>query len=106
MGKAMSKEITIIEQKTVEFQGDRLTAVLAADGEVYVPIRPLCEELETLGKKLAAPDLYSDPSQKDELSLLARREGALRKELRDLEAEWLTASEALEQAELAQSEPG
>ncbi len=41
----MSKEITIIEQKTVEFQGDRLTAVLAANGEVYVPIRPLCEEL-------------------------------------------------------------
>lgn len=39
----MNKELTIIEQKLVDFQGDQLTAVLAADGEVYIPLRPVCE---------------------------------------------------------------
>lgn len=34
-----------IEQKTVEFYGDRIVAVRVKDGAVYVPIRPICELL-------------------------------------------------------------
>lgn len=37
------KALAPIEQKQVEFYGDELTAVLAEDGTVYVPIRPICE---------------------------------------------------------------
>lgn len=37
------KALVPIEQKQVEFYGDELTAVLAEDGRVYVPIRPICE---------------------------------------------------------------
>ncbi len=32
-----------IEQRTVEFYDDEITAVLAEDGTVYVPVRPICE---------------------------------------------------------------
>lgn len=44
----MSGELTIIEQKQVDFQGDEITAVLVqADGgeRVYVPVRPLVDAL-------------------------------------------------------------
>ena len=32
-----------VEQKQIDFQGDIVTAVIAPDGTVYVPVRPLCE---------------------------------------------------------------
>jgi hypothetical protein len=35
-----------VDQKTVEFHGDKLTAVLIEDGTVYVPVKPLCESLD------------------------------------------------------------
>jgi hypothetical protein len=42
----MNKDKALIptEQKSVEFYGDELIAVLL-DGEPYVPIRPLCDYL-------------------------------------------------------------
>ncbi len=39
------KTIVPVEQKIVEFYEDKLTAVRLADGEVFVPIRPLCDNL-------------------------------------------------------------
>lgn len=39
------KALTPIEQKQVEFYGDELTAVRAADGSIYVPVRPICRLL-------------------------------------------------------------
>jgi hypothetical protein len=39
------KALVPIEQKQVEFYGDELTAVLAEDGMVYVPLRPICNSL-------------------------------------------------------------
>lgn len=41
----MSKEksIELVEQKEVVFYGDQITAVLAEDGTVYIPVRPICE---------------------------------------------------------------
>ena len=41
----MSKVLVPIEQKTVVFYDDEVTAVQMADGVVYVPIRPLCDYL-------------------------------------------------------------
>lgn len=43
----MTKETALIptEQKSVEFYGDELIAVLL-DGEPYVPVRPLCDYLQ------------------------------------------------------------
>lgn len=39
------KAIEPIEQKTVLFYDDEITAVRLSDGSVYIPIRPLCEIL-------------------------------------------------------------
>ncbi len=41
----MSKELTVIEQKEVEFYDDQLTAVRADDGHVYVAVRHMCDSL-------------------------------------------------------------
>lgn len=44
----MSKELTVIEQKDVDFQGDEITAVLvrADEGEqILIPLRPICDAL-------------------------------------------------------------
>ena len=37
--------LTVIEQREVEFYGDELTAVRAADGHIYVSVRHLCDAL-------------------------------------------------------------
>jgi hypothetical protein len=44
----MSDETILIpvDQKSVEFHGDSLTAVLSEDGIIYVPVKPLCESLD------------------------------------------------------------
>lgn len=39
------KALAPIEEKEVEFYGDDLTAVRTADGNIYVPIRPICRLL-------------------------------------------------------------
>ena len=41
----MGKEIIIVDQKIVEFRGDPITAVMTAEGSIYVPIRPICDHL-------------------------------------------------------------
>ncbi|MCA9935178.1 MAG: ORF6C domain-containing protein [Anaerolineales bacterium] len=38
-------DLVPVEQKTVLFYDDEITAVLMADSTVYVPVRPLCERL-------------------------------------------------------------
>lgn len=37
------KAIVPVEQKEIVFHDDQVTAVLAPDGTIYVPVRPLCE---------------------------------------------------------------
>jgi hypothetical protein len=37
------KSLVPIEQRTVDFYGDEILAVRGQDGEVYVPIRPICD---------------------------------------------------------------
>lgn len=39
------KSLQPIEQKQITFYEDELTAVLAEDGTVYIPVRPICENL-------------------------------------------------------------
>ena len=39
------KALVPVEQKIVDFYEDEVTAVRMADGEVFVPIRPVCENL-------------------------------------------------------------
>ena len=39
----MEKEIIVVEQRSVDFYGDQMTAVRLADGTVFVPIRPICD---------------------------------------------------------------
>lgn len=34
-----------IEQRDIDFYGDVITAVIANDGTVYIPVRPICENL-------------------------------------------------------------
>ena len=41
----MDNAITPIEQHQTEFNGDTITAVVAEDGTVYVPLRPICDSL-------------------------------------------------------------
>lgn len=40
-----SKALVPVEQKTIDFYGDEIAAVLIDDGQVYVPIRPICDFL-------------------------------------------------------------
>lgn len=40
------KALVPIEEKEVEFYGDEITAVRAANGIVYIPIRPICRLLD------------------------------------------------------------
>ncbi|MCO5190570.1 MAG: phage antirepressor N-terminal domain-containing protein [Anaerolineae bacterium] len=39
------KALVVVEQREVDFYGDEIVAVLAKDGLVYVPIRPICDNL-------------------------------------------------------------
>ena len=39
------KALVPVEEKEVEFYGDEVTAVRAADGIVYIPVRPICRLL-------------------------------------------------------------
>ena len=41
----MDKSLQVVEQKEVLFYDDRVVAVRAEDGKVYVPIRPFCDLL-------------------------------------------------------------
>lgn len=41
----MSHEITVIEQRDIDFYGDDLTAIKATDGHVYVSVRHMCNAL-------------------------------------------------------------
>ena len=45
MSPESGSELAIVEQREVTFYGDELVAVKVADGQVYVPVRPLCELL-------------------------------------------------------------
>ena len=40
-----SKELAPVEQKQVWFYEDQITAVQMSDGSVFIPVRPLCENL-------------------------------------------------------------
>ncbi len=41
----MEKVLTVVEQKEVLFYEDKVLAVRIKDGTVYVPVRPICEQL-------------------------------------------------------------
>ncbi len=41
----MSDKLTVVEQKQVEFYDDKLTAVRANDGHIYVSVRQMCDAL-------------------------------------------------------------
>lgn len=41
--QASETEVEVSEVKHIDFYGDEITAVQAADGEIYVPLRPLTE---------------------------------------------------------------
>ncbi|MBD3895403.1 ATP-binding cassette domain-containing protein [Halomonas sp. ML-15] len=60
----------------------------------------LTEVEETLGDA----ELYTDPARKEELTAALARQGELKSQLNDLEADWLAAEEALEAMEAELSE--
>ena len=39
----MEQSIQVVEQKTVAFYEDEITAVRVRDGTIYIPIRPICD---------------------------------------------------------------
>ena len=41
----MEKSLTVVEQKEVLFYGDKILAVRVKDGAIFVPVRPICEQL-------------------------------------------------------------
>jgi ATP-binding cassette subfamily F protein 3 len=53
------------------------------------------QALESLQAQLADGDLYAD-SASTELAELLKQEGQLKRELEDIESEWLAQQEALE----------
>ena len=63
---------------------------------------PLRQRLQRLENTLASTDIYSNAARKDELTGLLREQAGIKSGLDELEAEWLDASEALEQANRAE----
>ncbi|HSH56420.1 MAG TPA: ATP-binding cassette domain-containing protein [Halomonas sp.] len=61
-------------------------------------------ELAGVEEVLGDAELYTDPARKEELTATLARQGELKSRLEDLEAEWLAAEEALEDAARAASE--
>lgn len=55
-------------------------------------------QMESLGGKLADPELYSNSGRTGEMTGLVREQAALRSRLDSLETQWLEASDALEAA--------
>lgn len=43
----MDTAFSVIEQKVIEFYGDDIVAVQVENGAIYVPIRPICDLLDT-----------------------------------------------------------
>ncbi|MBE2197076.1 MAG: hypothetical protein IAE79_00605 [Anaerolinea sp.] len=39
------KALIPVDQRDIDFYGDMVTAVIAHDGTVYIPIRPICQNL-------------------------------------------------------------
>lgn len=58
----MEKSLSVIEQKTVDFYNDELTAVRADDGQVYVSVRHMCEALG-----IQRPQRQTDRIKRDEV---------------------------------------
>ena len=40
-----NKSLTVIDQQEVTFYEDKLPAAIVENGEIYVPLRPICEFL-------------------------------------------------------------
>jgi hypothetical protein len=59
---AMDKSLSVIEQKTVDFYNDELTAVRANDGQVYVSVRHMCDALG-----IQRPQRQTDRIKRDEV---------------------------------------
>ncbi len=57
-------------------------------------------ELTAVDEALGDPELYTDAGRKEELTATLARQGELKSQLDDLEAEWLAAEEELEEAAL------
>ena len=41
----MEQALAVVEQKEVQFYGDSVVAVRVSQGNVFVPVRPICERL-------------------------------------------------------------
>jgi ATP-binding cassette subfamily F protein 3 len=54
--------------------------------------------LQAIDLNLADPTLYSDPARKDELSAILGNQAESKSAMESLEWDWLTASQALEEA--------
>lgn len=39
------KQLVVVEQKEIDFYGDEIAAVQVEDGTVYVPVRPICDQI-------------------------------------------------------------
>ena len=50
----MEQSIQVVEQKTVAFYEDEITAVRVRDGTIYIPIRPICDLIGVAREALMA----------------------------------------------------
>jgi len=61
---AIQKHLEPVQQKLVKFQGDSIPAVKVEGGQVYVPIRPICDflglQFSAQSKRLRRDDILSD----------------------------------------------
>lgn len=58
----MEKSLSVVEQKTVDFYNDELTAIRADDGQVYVSVRHMCDALG-----IQRPQRQTDRIKRDEV---------------------------------------
>ncbi len=58
----MDKSLSVVEQKTVDFYNDELTAIRADDGQVYVSVRHMCDALG-----IQRPQRQTDRIKRDEV---------------------------------------
>lgn len=70
---SQQKMLSVVEQREINFYDDQILVVKVEDGTVYVPIRPICEQLGVdwsgQAKKLNSDPVLSEVSMSVELTL-------------------------------------
>ncbi|MGM0913802.1 MAG: ATP-binding cassette domain-containing protein [Pseudomonadota bacterium] len=97
------KEDRKASRRAAAEQREKLRPLKKQRDRVEQAMEKVQSQLAEVEALLGDAELYTDPARKEELTTTLARQGELKSRLDDLEAEWLAAEEALEEAARAAS---